>query len=231
MLSFFGRGSAFSDSHNSAFFINGKDLIVIDCPATTFQKIKRFDFSKFDNIYVLVTHTHGDHAGGIGTFLQYLFFALNIKLTIVAPSIEVYDDLILLLTRIEGCESHWFNIITSDNLNKSWFVSAIPTFHTITLSNKCFGYALNVDKHIVIYTGDTSTLKPFQNYINKNVLLYTEISYYKSDVHLFYEDILPDLISISSNGTKVFLMHLDNEKEIAKIIQNTSIQLAPLYTE
>ena len=97
--------------------------------------------------------------------------------------------------------------------------------------NEMFDFMREGDKHIVIYTGDTSTLKPFQNYINKNVLLYTEISYYKSDVHLFYEDILPDLISISSNGTKVFLMHLDNEKEIAKIIQNTSIQLAPLYTE
>lgn len=68
MLKFFGRGSAFADEHNSAFFIYGNDLILIDCPATSFQKVKKMEkLSKFDNIFILVTHTHGDHSGGVGT--------------------------------------------------------------------------------------------------------------------------------------------------------------------
>ena len=56
MLKFFGYDSAFDHSNNSAFFIDGKDLVLIDCPMSSFQKVKFFDFKKFDNVYVLVTH-------------------------------------------------------------------------------------------------------------------------------------------------------------------------------
>ena len=72
MLEFLGRGSAFADEHNSAFFVHDNDLILIDCPATTFQKVKKMKgLSEFENIFILVTHTHGDHSRGIGTMLQY----------------------------------------------------------------------------------------------------------------------------------------------------------------
>ena len=32
MLTFFGRGSAFSDQQNSSYFVDNNDLILIDCP-------------------------------------------------------------------------------------------------------------------------------------------------------------------------------------------------------
>ena len=42
-------------------------------------------------------------------------------------SAEIKEDLLLLLMRIEGCEQEWFNIVTADELNKKWFISAVPT--------------------------------------------------------------------------------------------------------
>ena len=39
MLTFLGRGSAFADEHNSAFFVNESDLILIDCPMSSFEKL------------------------------------------------------------------------------------------------------------------------------------------------------------------------------------------------
>ena len=57
MLQFFGRGSAFADQHNAAFFREQGDLILLDCPGTAFQKVKRFDWSNVFNVYVLITHT------------------------------------------------------------------------------------------------------------------------------------------------------------------------------
>ena len=36
MLQFFGRGSAFADQHNAAFFREQGDLILLDCPGTAF---------------------------------------------------------------------------------------------------------------------------------------------------------------------------------------------------
>lgn len=40
MLKFFSYDSAFGHSNNSAFFIDGKDLVLIDCPMLSFQKVK-----------------------------------------------------------------------------------------------------------------------------------------------------------------------------------------------
>ena len=168
-LQFFGRGSAFADKHNSAFFIQNNELVIIDCPATTFQIVKNMDWAKYDNIYILITHTHGDHAGGVGMMLQYVWFASGMKkrATIVAPSEEVKKDLILLLNRIEGCEPTWYSITTAEELNKEWLIKSVPTKYTRPLDGKCFGYQFNIDGRNVVYTGDTATLNLFVLLLNK----------------------------------------------------------------
>lgn len=226
MLKFFGRDSAFGHSNNSAFFIDGKDLVLIDCPMSSFQKVKFFDFKKFDNIYVLVTHTHGDHISGIGTFVYFLYFLKNKKLTVVAPNRKVYYTLNILLKDIEGCDDNKFNIITGDSLDKKWFVKSILTKHVDSLD--CFGYLLNIKDTPVIYTGDTATLEPFKDIITDNSYLFTEIAYNNSGVHLYYKEVLPTLIQLSEKGVKVFLMHLDDIKNIKDVIKDTSLELAPL---
>ncbi len=187
--------------------------------------------SEFDNISILVTHTHGDHSGGVGTMLQYAWFALNKKVTVVAPSEQVENDLNMLLRNIEGCEKNWFNITTADELNKEWFVSSISTRHAETLNGRCFGYRLKIDGKNVVYTGDTAVLTPFLPLLKNGDYLYTEASYHKSEVHLHIDDILPELVSLAENGVNVYLMHLDNEEEIKKIIENTDIKLALLVQE
>lgn len=232
MIKFFGRGSAFADEHSSAFFVHDNDLILIDCPATSFQKIKKMKgLSEFENIFILVTHTHGDHSGGIGTMLQYAWFALNKKVTVVAPSEQVENDLNILLRNIEGCEKKWFSITAADELNEEWLVSPVPTRHAGTLDGRCFGYHLKINGKNVVYTGDTAVLTPFIPLLKNGGYLYTEASYYRSDVHLHINDILPELVNLTENGINVYLMHLDNETEIEKIIEDTDIKLAPLFQE
>lgn len=203
MLRFLGRGSAFAGENNSAFFISNKELVLIDCPASAFQKIKKIPFENVNKIYILVTHTHGDHSGGVGTMLQYAWFVLHNTVTIVAPS--------------------------EDELHKDWFVSAIPTTHVKPLDGKCFGYHLRVHGSDVVYTGDTATLEPYLHLLHSGAYLYMESSFYKSDVHLYIYDILPKLTELAENGVHVYLMHLDNEAEISRIIKNMKIRLAPLW--
>lgn len=230
LLLFLGRGSAFADEHNSAYFVDKNDLVLIDCPATSYQKIKKMKWERFDNIYILITHTHGDHSGGVGTMLQYVWFASGMKkkVTIVAPSEEVKADLVLLLIRIEGCESEWFNIVTADDLHKNWLVSSVSTTHVEPLEGKCFGYHLNIHGNNVVYTGDTATLGTFIPLLRSGSFLYTEAAFYKSSVHLYLNDILPELIHLVENGIHVYLMHLDAEDEIKKMIEGTPLKLASL---
>ncbi len=193
MLGFLGRGSTFADEHNFAFFISNNELVLIDCPASAFQKIKKVPFENVNKIYILVTHTHGDHCGGVGTMLQYAWFVLHNPVTIVAPSESVRHDLLILLMQIEGFEAEWFHIMTADDLYREWFLSAIPTTHVKPLDGKCFGYHLRVDDSDVVYTGDTATLEPYLHQLHSGAYLYTESSFYKSDVHLYIYDILPKL--------------------------------------
>ena len=230
LLLFLGRGSAFADEHNSAFFVEDNELVLIDCPATSYQKVKKMNWERYDNIYILITHTHGDHSGGVGTMLQYVWFAsyMKEKVTIVAPSAEVKEDLLLLLMRIEGCEQEWFDIITADELNKKWFVAAVPTIHVKPLDGRCFGYHLNIHGNNVVYTGDTATLEPFKPLLKRGSFLYTEAAYYKSAVHLHLKEMLPEFIKLSDSGVHVYLMHLDVEEEIKKMIADTSLKFVQL---
>ena len=231
LLLFLGRGSAFADEHNSAFFTEDNELVLIDCPATSYQKVRKMDWEKYENIYILITHTHGDHSGGTGTMLQYVWFAsyMKKKVTIVAPSEEVRDDLLLLLMRIEGCEAEWFNIVTAAELNKPWLVSSVPTVHVKPLDGRCFGYHLKIHGKNVVYTGDTASLEPFEPLLEKDSYLYTEAAYYKSEVHMYLKEMLPEHKHLAENGVHVYLMHLDVESEIKKMIADTPLKLAMLY--
>ena len=137
----------------------------------------------------------------------------------------------MLLRNIEGCEKKWFNITTADELNEEWLISSISTHHAEMLNGRCFGYLLKINGKNVVYTGDTEVLAPFLLLLKNGDYLYTEASYYKSGVHLHINDILPELVILAENGVNVYLMHLDNEAEIEKIIENTDIKLAPLFQE
>ena len=231
LLLFLGRGSAFADEHNSAFFVEDNELVLIDCPATSYQKVKKMNWEQFDNIYILVTHTHGDHSGGVGTMLQYVWFAsyMKKKVTIVAPSAEVKEDLLLLLMRIEGCEQEWFNIITADELDKKWFISAVPTTHVKPLEGRCFGYHLNIHGNNVVYTGDTATLEQFKPLLKRGSFLYTEAAYYKSEVHLYLKEMLPEFMELAESGVHVYLMHLDVEDKIKELIDGTTLRFVKIY--
>lgn len=231
MLTFFGRGSAFTDEHNSAFFIEGNDLVLIDCPMSSFEKLNDMDLKAYDNIYVLVTHTHGDHISGLGMLVDLLQFSVRIPITIVAPSEEVSNDLCMYLGRIEGCSHSWFNITTAAECAKSWLIRAIPTTHTDELAGKCFGYQLCINGRKAVYTGDTNTLEPFDKYINESNCAYIEMSSSPSPVHLYCVSMHDKIREYTSKGIQVYLMHLDNEAKVAEVMKDTGAQLAPLRQE
>ena len=228
MLRFLGRGSAFTKEQNSAYFETDNELVLIDCPMSSFAKLKAKDLASYRHVYVLITHTHGDHCGGIGMLIDYIFFVVKVPVTIVAPSGEVYDDLRYLLKNIEGCNDLWYELIAAKDLDKPWFSEAIATTHTGELAGKCFGYSLNVAGRKVIYTGDTNTMEPFERYLTEGTELYMEISSVKTDVHLFCEDMSAKVKDYTAKGVQVFLMHMDNEEKIEKAMQGTGAVMAPL---
>lgn len=229
-LQFLGRGSGFANEHTSAYFVAGeRDLFLLDCPSSTFTKVKNFDLSAYENFFVIITHTHGDHVGGLGLWAQYCFFTLKKKLTILVPSEEVRKDIETVLT-IEGNESSWYNLIvidTNDCYSDNLYIEPILTKHSPQLDGKCFGYYIensifdengSCDDHFFIYTGDTSTLEPFESFYEYCSEIYVDVSVFYGQIHLKLEDALPQIIDLANAGIKVYLMHLDDVDAAEKII-------------
>ncbi len=228
MLKFLGRGSAFMDENNSAYFVANNELILLDCPISAFVKLKKKDLKSYDHIYVLITHTHGDHAGGTAMLIDYNYFLTGTPVTVVAPSKEVLDDLNYLFRNIEGCGRSWYELIEGKDLNKDWYVTSIPTTHSEELKGKCFGYCLDINGTRVVYTGDTNTLDPYIPYLTEGSYLYTEVTYYDSPVHIRCEKYKAQIADIVKKGIKVYLMHLDEEEKILEIMRGTGAEPAPL---
>lgn len=235
-LNFLGNGSAFSNDHTSAFFVTDEiDFVLIDCPTNAYQRLKNeFDLSIYRNIFVYITHTHGDHVGGLSMLIQYAHYALNKHIIVVAPSQLVAKDLKSLL-KIQGVADVLYTLTTTYDFISTLMTENHPiiptkaygfsvnTRHVKPLKEKCFGYVFEIDGTRVIYTGDTATLSPFLPFFTKDAEFYIDTSVeFKTEVHLFLEDILPTLKQIVESGGKVYLMHLDDVAKANEMVSEIS---------
>ena len=78
MLQFLGRGSAFSDTQNCAFFEADGELVLLDCPMSAFHSLRHMRLH-CKRISVLVTHTHSDHCGGIPMLIHFAKHVLQVR--------------------------------------------------------------------------------------------------------------------------------------------------------
>ena len=84
-LQFLGRGAAFNpkEGNNSAYVIENNQLFLIDCGESIFERIMENGLlDKIDGINVMITHTHSDHVGSLGTLTMYSYYIFIIHFLI-----------------------------------------------------------------------------------------------------------------------------------------------------
>ena len=94
LLNFLGRDSGFGEKNNSAYIEIENKLIIIDCGFTVFEQVKeKFDFNKYNNIEIIITHLHNDHAGSLSQVILYLWFIYNKKTTVYSKCSRIKEYL------------------------------------------------------------------------------------------------------------------------------------------
>ncbi len=206
MLNFIGSDSGFGLNNTSAYFINDKRFVLIDCGFTVFHKVKDI-IVNYDEIDILITHLHNDHAGSLAQLLSYLYFVHNKKVRIISKCERIVDYLDLTATPRES-----YSLVDGTD-----YVQVIETEHVKGMDS--YGFKINIDGKNIIYTGDTTTLEPFIPYMEDVSELYTDASA-SSSVHLIIENVLDILEDISNKGIKIYLMHTDDKEYIRSVTNN-----------
>lgn len=219
-LKFLGNGSAFSKTHTSGYFDYNDDIYFIDMSMYNVDKAMSLKPEDYSNIYIFITHMHDDHAGGLGLFIEKLYFLKGRKPIICVPR-ELFGDIFVYLKTI-GVRKDMYKIMV---LDKGKYYKVYKVDHAPELAGKCFGYRFDLPDISFIYTGDTSSLKPFMGDIRDVDELYTECATTKSPVHYDLESHLDELNSIYKNGTKVYLMHIDNEEKVRELIKGYPFEI------
>lgn len=237
-LTFLGRGSAFNpkEGNTSAYFIDNNQLFLIDCGESVFDKlIENKLLEKVEAINLMITHTHSDHIGSLGSLIMYSFYTLKKPLNIILPNEAKH------LTSIEKvldgfcCPKSMYNYVDEKIFDDKYDffknIRYVETKHRDDIN--CYGIMFDTPDGIVYYSGDTREINIVKSLILSGqridkMYIDTTNENYPGNVHLYIE-ILEKEIPIELRN-KVYCMHVNNDscidraKELGFKVVNTQIK-------
>ena len=218
-LKFLGRGAAFNpkEGNNSAYFVENNQLFLIDCGESVFERlIESGILENVESINLMITHTHSDHVGSLGSLAMYSFYALHKPLNIILPENAKHLPNIEKILSGFGCTKPMYNYIdekTFDGKNESFQnIRYMETSHCDELD--CYGLLFNTQKGIVYYSGDTREINTIKSLISSGqpidkLYIDTTTANFPGNVHLYIgilKDEIPDELK-----DHVYCMHLNND--------------------
>lgn len=232
-----GFGSAFNSQeygNNSWYFIEDKEVFMIDCGSTVFNTFRAKGLDEYKEVSVIITHMHTDHVGSLGTLIEWMYYVKGVKVNILSHNTLKRDLFDYLL--ISGIEESMFNLevtpygkgyINKDNIEVIFEeVKHVPQIKTYSIT------LIRNDTEMIIYSGDTtdkfqsgndSLFRHYSWFMEgypelRLTGLYLDVSLKESPVHAsYYKNIMGtcDMLGEDLNkfNTEVVIMHLDDTVE------------------
>lgn len=224
-LNFIGRGAAFNlkEGNTNAYFIENEKLFLIDCGETMFETLIKNDIlPHMKEVYVLISHTHSDHCGSLGSLGLYCQFVLNTKLKIIVPHDEAYEADLVHLMRIYGNTDNAYECVYEESIDGT-FKSFSSVRYDLTQHDymlTCYSFVFETKEGGVFYSADTRTTENMLRFINtheKIDRIYMEATDLNvpGDIHLNV-DILNAQIPKYVRD-KVWMMHVRSDVCMEKI--------------
>ena len=143
-LNFLGIGSAWNtnEDNTSAYIKKDDKMILIDCGESIARKIIANDIlSDIKELYILISHTHSDHVGSLGTLLFYSKYNKQIVNKIVLPKDECFTEnlkeylrLVDITTEVEFVD--FMDLISAFNLIKFDILKATFLYKNHSITNE-----------------------------------------------------------------------------------------------
>ncbi len=156
ILNFLGCGCAYRPDlgNTSAWFAADKHLFLLDCGENIFTCLQQKQLlKKYDDITVIVTHCHSDHAGSLSTLISYTHYVEKKPITVYFPD----EDIPVLMTHC-GIAPGECQFLQGDKVTLAANVTctAFPVEHHTGLH--CYGYCLTCGTKSFYYSGDARRL-------------------------------------------------------------------------
>ena len=219
-LLFLGRGSAFNsyEGNTSAYFIDKNELFLIDCGESIFERI--MEKQLLDNINcinIMITHTHSDHVGSIGSLIMYCYYVINKKVNIIISKNCLYKKDLIDLIRIFGCTKEMYSVIDETQFDNKYKlfnnIRFLKTEHVSQIPS--YGILFDTENGLIYYSGDTKELNNISNIISSTktidkIYIDTTSTKTTNNVHVYIGDLnnlIPDYLK-----NKIYCMHLNDKK-------------------
>jgi len=217
-LIFLGRGAGFFpvEGSTSAYFIDNDELFLIDSGESVFSTIlEKKLLDSVSKVNLLITHTHSDHVGSLGTLVLYVFAIKKMEFNIIIDENINYLPNIRSLLGIFGLTEKMYRFKNTSEYNGKYSlfnkIRFVKTKHCDELAS-C-GIMFETDQGFVFYSGDLNDPAPLSKIMEKGNLIdkiYVDTNndrkpnLHHISIHQLNEIVPPELRS------KIYCTHIKN---------------------
>ncbi len=136
-IHFLGVGGAFAPElgNTSMWFLWNNDFVLVDCGESVFEKLLVIGaFTEARRILVVITHTHCDHVGSLGTLCSYAALVSHQQVEIYHPDFARLRSFL----DIVGIDRSFYRLY--DQVPADWNLRIEPYRVVHAPDMQCYGY-------------------------------------------------------------------------------------------